>query len=290
MPQPHTFDQSVALSLDAQGQISGNVSDKYLVNGVPNGGYLMAMLTQAAFQYTKRQAPVSVTANFMNRSEPGSMTFNCDIMNQSKQFDRFQVSGHQNGKENIRAFISMMDDFPEGTALRYEKPEPEVLARDKCLSMVTFPGYSIFNNVDLVMEPQCFDWVKGRPATLSESRGWINMGDRPWDALSVLLASDAFPPPLLASHGMVAWIPTIEMSVQLRKIPTSKWLKCVFKTSYVTDSLVEEDGELWDEDGHLVAISRQLAQFKIGKVSTPIKLGLKAAGLYYGWKQRQVKG
>ena len=42
---------------------------------------------------------------------------------------------------------------------------------------------------------------------------------------------------------MVAWVPTIELSVNIRNIPTTKWLKCIFQTRFITCGLLEEDGE-----------------------------------------------
>jgi hypothetical protein len=48
----------------------------------------------------------------------------------------------------------------------------------------------------------------------------------------------------------------------VRKIPETKWLQGHFRSRFITCGLVESDGEIWDEEGILVAISRQIAQFK----------------------------
>ena len=97
----------------------------------------------------------------------------------------------------------------------------------------------------------------------SEQKGWIKFREeREFDIPALLLMADAFPPPVLASQGMVAWVPTIEFSVNVRRIPTSKWLKGIFRTRFITCGLLEEDGELWDENGELAAILRQIAQFR----------------------------
>jgi hypothetical protein len=36
-------------------------------------------------------------------------------------------------------------------------------------------------------------------------------------------------------------------------------LRCAFRTRFVGDGLLDEEAELWDERGHLVAQSRPLA-------------------------------
>ena len=45
----------------------------------------------------------------------------------------------------------------------------------------------------------------------------------------------------------------------MRARPAPGWLRCVFTTRFVTGGFIEEDGEVWDESGTLVAQSRQLA-------------------------------
>jgi acyl-CoA thioesterase len=75
----------------------------------------------------------------------------------------------------------------------------------------------------------------------------------------VVLAADAFPPAIFNAELGLGWTPTVELSVQVRNPSPSGWLACRYATKFVTDGMLEEDGELWDEAGNLVALSRQLA-------------------------------
>jgi hypothetical protein len=55
------------------------------------------------------------------------------------------------------------------------------------------------------------------------------------------------------------WVPTVELTVHVRAVPTPGPLRCVFRTRFVHGGMFEEDGEVWDSSGTLVALSRQLA-------------------------------
>ena len=134
---------------------------------------------------------------------------------------------------------------------------------EDCVLVPEIPGYTIFRNMDLRLEPGSAGWMSGHLSDRSEIKGWIKFrDDRFFDALSILLVADAFPPAVLSRHGMVAWVPTIEYSVNIRNLPTSKWLKCVFRTRFITCGLLEEDGVIWDRNDTVVAISRQIAQYR----------------------------
>lgn len=294
------FRQDIQTSKKADGHFQGKVSDNWSVNGVPNGGYLMALMANALLQQTERKAPVVFTANYLNRTDPGEISIVNDVMVQSKQFDRRQVGLIQtdkNGveKERVRAMVTLMSHYDEAAETRYESHAPDILPRSECQRMIPFPGYSIFSNVIGLMEPSSFGWMAGDLGENSEHRGWLRLKDeQEWDVESILLASDAFPPPVLASQGLVAWVPTIELSVQIRRIPTTRWLKCVFRSKYITGGLVEEDGEIWDEDGNLVAVSRQLAQFRRGESggfndkvqAASMKVVAKALDVNRWWRNR----
>jgi hypothetical protein len=145
----------------------------------------------------------------------------------------------------------------------YESAAPEIAELDKCRAVPEMPSYPLFARMDLRLDPECAKWPFGELSDRSESKGWIKLkDDRPFDILSVVLIADSFPPAVLASQGMVAWVPTLECSVNIRNLPTTPWLKCFFRTRYITCGLLEEDGEIWDQNGHLVAISRQIAQYR----------------------------
>ena len=90
--------------------------------------------------------------------------------------------------------------------------------------------------------------------------GWSRFaGDEPIDSLGVLVLADAMPPAVFNTGGPLGWVPTVELTVQVRKRPAPGWLRTRFVTEHVTRGYLEEDGEIWDEAGELVALSRQLA-------------------------------
>jgi len=76
------------------------------------------------------------------------------------------------------------------------------------------------------------------------------------DLLALPLIVDAAPPAVL-ELGIAST--TVELTVHLRARPAPGWLACRTWTSYVGGGYHEEDFEVWDSAGTLVAQSRQLA-------------------------------
>jgi hypothetical protein len=169
----------------------------------------------------------------------------------------------QRGEEKFRALGTFAAAKDECTIERYEAAPVELSPAERCVPMPEMPGYTLFGRMDVRLDPGCAGWMSGRLAERSEIRGWAAFKDeRGFDAPGIMLAADAFPPPVLASLGMVAWVPTIELSVSVRRLPQSRRLRGLFRTRFVSCGLLEEDGELWDESGGLVAVSRQIAQYR----------------------------
>jgi acyl-CoA thioesterase len=97
------------------------------------------------------------------------------------------------------------------------------------------------------------------PGEIARLEGWMRFVDgREPDVAAVPLLADAFPPAVL-DIAESAWVPTVELTVHVRARPAPGWIAASFRTRFLSAGYFEEDGELWDSTGRLVALSRQLA-------------------------------
>ena len=100
----------------------------------------------------------------------------------------------------------------------------------------------------------------GTPTGRAEIAGWFALAaEEPIDEIGLLLVADALAPAIFNSGLPFAWVPTVELTVHIRATPAPGPLRCVFRTRFVAGGMLEEDGEIWDATGTLVAQSRQLA-------------------------------
>ena len=76
------------------------------------------------------------------------------------------------------------------------------------------------------------------------------------DLVSLPLLVDSTAPSVLE---LGASSTTIQLTVHLRAHPAPGWLACRATTRFVSGGYHEEDFEVWDATGTLVAQSRQLA-------------------------------
>ena len=259
----HQFDQDIAVESANAHSYTGSIATHWSISDVPNGGYLMALITNALMQSSRMSAAPIVTANFLNRCHPGKIGLSVARMSLSRQFDRLEARLEQDGEEKIRAFGTFSDEKNECVLESYQAAAPDICNLEECIAVPEMPGYTLYGRMDIRLDPASAGWFEGNLSDRAEIKGWIRFkDDRDFDVPSILLAADAFPPAVLTSQGMVAWVPTIECSINVRNRPASKWLKCIFRTRFITCGLLEEDGEIWDENNVLVAISRQIAQYR----------------------------
>ena len=80
-----------------------------------------------------------------------------------------------------------------------------------------------------------------------------------------MLFADTFPPAVFGLLGVVGWVPTVELTVHVRRRPAPGWLLGQFRTQDLNDGRLIEDGALWDSTGNLVVQSRQLALVRLGE-------------------------
>ncbi len=260
----HMFDQDISLERIDDLHFRAAVSDNWSANGNPDGGYLMALLANGMMQVSEKSFSPIFTANYVSRSVPGKADIFIEGLSDSTQFARYQARLVQDGQEKVRMFGTFAREDEACLEEWYEESPPDIAPLDECVPIPAFSNkYTLFANMDVRLDPRCAGWIQGETSDISRLKGWITFRHpRDHDMFSLTLAADSFPPAVLASQGMVAWVPTLEFTVNIRNMPLKPWLKCLFRTRFVTCGLLEEDGEMWDERGELVAICRQIAQYR----------------------------
>jgi hypothetical protein len=258
------FDNDIELTRLNDNLYRGSVTNNWMINGNPNGGYLMAMILRALeMQGTRKTTMPIITANFISRCSRGDIGLKVEKISESGYFERYEVQISQAKSERVRALVTFTSDTPVDDLCRYESGPPVVSELSLCTPMPHIPGLTIYDNVDARFDPECSGLFGGTLQDKSEFKGWIRLKEaRPYDYASLILLAVAFPPPVFNSQGLIAWVPTIEFSGNIKTLPASPWLKCIFRTRFITNGLLEEDGELWDEEERLIAVSRQYAMFK----------------------------
>ena len=255
-PLPERSDDSTAFD--------GQVHADWNIGANPNGGYLLALAAQALRQCTPMHPdPLSITVHFLR---PGLAGLPCRIDTQllrsGRTLSTVRASLVQEGNARLEVLAAMGDlGAPDAAALPLlSPPRPDIPPPEDCLSRsapaqgVTLP---ILDRLDVRLHPGQAEPGAAGQALVS---GWIRFADgRAPDALGCLLMADAFPPAVFGLLGAVGWVPTLELTVHLRRRPVPGWLLGQFSAFDLSDGRVVEDGALWDASGQLVAQSRQLA-------------------------------
>ncbi len=256
----YEFDQDTLLQPLGAGVYGGQLSDRWSIGHVPNGGYLLAFVMSALKQALPGSDPVSITAHYLRPGIPGDARVEVEVIKSGRRFSTATARLLQGDKEALRV-LATYGNLGSDHPLRHADGMPPQLPKRTQVRarQSTEDSMSIRDRFDIELDPATTHFMKGLRATQAEIRGWLRLADgRKPDVHAMGLIADAFPPAVfqIADAG---WVPTLELTVHIRSRPTSEWLACVFRTRFLQNGLLEEDGEMWDESGALVAMSRQLA-------------------------------
>lgn len=259
----HPFDIDLEMVDKRDRVFDITLSDRWSINGTPNGGYLMGVLANAMVHCSEKKETPIITANYISKCSPGKARLCVDVMSESSNFSRLMVRLLQDGKEKVRAFGTFSSPLDGDIVQAYETGPPVMAPFEDAFQVPVMPDNALFDHIDLRLDPSCTGWVSGDLSDRAAFKGWICFkNQRAIDIPAILLFADTYPPPVFTRFGLSAWVPTVELSVNIRKVPDSCVLKGVFRSRFISGGLVEEDGELWEEGGDLVAISRQISKYR----------------------------
>jgi acyl-CoA thioesterase len=256
------FDRDTSVSPAGPGRWRAQVDPKWNIAGAPNGGYLISIALGAIAGTVPHPDPLAVSAHFPMRTEAAEADIAVDLVRAGRAHSTAAARLVQSDQTRVHVVATFGDlDGIEGPTLVRESP-PLFPSPGDCVPARGPVAPDFIGQFDLRLTPDTAAWATGKPSGVAEMCGWIRFADgREPDPRSLAIFADSFPPTVF-NVGPALWVPTLELTVHVRGRPAPGWLQCRFQTSYLINGYLEEDGEIWDSRGQLVAQSRQLAQVR----------------------------
>lgn len=276
------FDREIAVTgrADQPGAYDAELGQGWRIGGGVNGGLLLALAGHALRRELGPESadgipghpdPLAISAYYLSPGVPGPTELRTQVVRRGRGVSTGQVSvlqrdGEGTGlAERVRVLatygdLASLDADASTSAVPPELPEP-----DACVSAAQAPPQflkhaSLLDRLDLRLDPATTGWAVGKPSGNGVIRGWLRLADgREPDPLMLLLAVDALPP-VAFELGLPGWTPTLELTAHVRCRPAPGWLRVNLTSRTLSGGYLEEDAEVWDSAGRLVALSRQLAR------------------------------
>lgn len=277
------FDAETAIAPVGPGEWSADISPAWNIGEVPNGGYSLAIVLGAIARVGGHADPLSVTCHFLRPVDPGRpAVVTTEVVRSGRTVSTVGGRLTQDGKDRLVVMAAMGDlagaeaaavtggatagdesagDEPAGAGPGgwADLEPPDLPPPERCVARTGDAqgvALALRSRVEVRLHPDRAEPAVGGDAEMS---GWIRFVDgRAPDPRGLVLFADAFPPSLFGRLGRVGWVPTIELTVHVRRRPAPGWIMGRFRCDDLDGGRMIEDGALWDADGRLVARSRQL--------------------------------
>lgn len=257
------FDAETAVVAQGDGRYDSRLSTAWDIGDNANGGYAMLPVLRALRAESGHADPLSITTHFLRPIQGGGdARINTSLVRSGRTVS--VVTGDLTVAETqrltVRAVFGDIDDGDgDEPSARIDVPAPTIPPPEECVDRAELDqgiGLPITSRVDVRVTPNSA--IAGE-SDRAVTEGWVRLSDRtPPTVLSLPLFADAFPPSLFAKFGSVGWVPTIELTVHVRRRPVDGWIQARFECDDLAGGRMIESGTLWDRTGRVVARSRQL--------------------------------
>ena len=234
--------------------------------GVLHGGWLLETIAAVALEDTAHPHPLAVSAHFLAAPALGAAVVEVERLREGRTVGSLRARLAQDGRPKVEVLVTAGTLPTAGTApFLLDAAPPSLPAPEACPRNLVpdgSPRNGILEQLEVRLDPATAGWTRGRPGGSAEGAGWVRPVDgRAVDPLLLLTVSDALPP-VPFDLGIPGWVPTIELTVLLRCQPVDGWLRVVQRARAVHGGWLDEECEVWDSAGQLVAQARQLAGCK----------------------------
>jgi hypothetical protein len=270
------FDEATAITQEGGGWYAIRPDERFAIVsgdgtvGAVNGGVLLATVLRAVLDTSPHPDPVATSAHFLRVPRSEAARVQVTWLKQGKTAATARAALIQDGLCVLDTTISTgrLGDPGEG-GLSWTGEPPMLPPVEECTGFADFAGATRRNGyagqIDLRLDPATSGWLRGRPQGVPEMRGYFQLREerRP-DAYLLALAVDALPP-VIFGIARAGWSPTVELTWHMRGLPVPGLLRVAARSRHVSGGWFDEESEVWDSAGRLVAQSRQIARVGRGR-------------------------
>jgi acyl-coenzyme A thioesterase PaaI-like protein len=276
------FDEdSRVVAAELPGEFAAELTSRWNgTAGAVNGGYMLAICTHALALGMPFPDPVVVSGFFLRPGTAGPAAVSTSVIRSGRSTAFGEAALTQDGKDVVRvtaAFARLGSADPSAGAdagagagagadagagqdglVFLDGTPPALPPPAECVG-VPVGSFGLASTAERIefRSAELPGWFRGRPSGRPASEFWMRFADgREADLLSLPLLVDSTAPSVLE---LGAGSTTIQLTVHLRAHAAPGWLACRATTRFVSNGYHEEDFEVWDSAGTLVAQSRQLA-------------------------------
>ena len=270
MNQFEQFQAALDLTKVSDTVFSFTPDPKYFVGNTPHGGYLLALMNKAMTEVLPHPSAINSNIYYLDRTEPEPAELHVEVVRRSKGSSMGQVKLIQNNKITC-LYSSICSDFQymKGHS-GLETPMPKIInsVQQDDFKVMNYENFklgstpSFIQQLNMSVHPDHAWWDReiSRDAAEARCSAYLELQGGVADTFVLSYLADILPPVVQNKYGPLGWVPTLTLTCNIRQLPKTNLLFIDGIAKDISNGYFEQDCNIWDMSGNLVATSRQLAK------------------------------
>jgi len=270
MNQFERFQEAIKLENLEDNKFIVNPDTNYFVGNTPHGGYLMAVMHKALTSILPHSTAISSSVQYLDRIDAKTFELEVETFRTSRGTSSGIVKLKQDDKI-CTTFTGTCSDFEFMKGYDdLQKPLPNIFNESDKKDYIKMnydkisKGFTpaFIQQLECLIHPDHAWWNRDSNDKNNDARcsAFLEMQGGIPDQFCLSFYSDILPPVVSNKYGPLGWIPTITLTTHIRQLPSTSELYADFKATDINKGYFEQDCNIWDLNGNLVASSRQLTR------------------------------
>ena len=270
MNQFEQFQSALNLTKASENIFSFTPDSRYFVGNTPHGGYLLALMNKALSSVLNHPSSINSNVYYLDRTDPKPAELHVEVIRTSKGTSMGQVRLMQDGRLTC-LFSALCSDFQYMKGYSGLKtPLPEIMnsVPEDQFKVMNYENLkagstpSFIQQLEMSVHPDHAWWDRDISMDVAEARcsAFLELKGGAADTFVLSYLADILPPVVQNKYGSLGWVPTLALTCNIRQLPKTNRLFIDGLAKDISNGYFEQDCNIWDMDGNLVATSRQLAK------------------------------